>query len=137
MSQRVASNSCPFKLKKNMIAFIIILSVELIRNWYIIVRLHQSPNHAKGVVLRAMAFFFVALITYDAEPVQMAIYIILCFLSFWFPFDVGLNLLRGKAWNYQGKTSFIDQLTAPAADLFWIIKFMLMAYGIYSLYMIS
>ncbi|MFN6088935.1 MAG: hypothetical protein ACK47E_09335 [Cyclobacteriaceae bacterium] len=119
-----------------MIAFIIILSVELIRNWYIIVRLRQSPNHAKGVVLRLMAFFFVALITYDAEPVQMWTYIIFCFLSFWFPFDVGLNLLRGKAWNYQGQTSLIDRLTYRFADIVWIVKFALMVYGFYSLYMI-
>jgi hypothetical protein len=110
--------------------FLIFFAYELWANWYLIVRQKQSPDHAKRTVLRTLVFVFTALIGTDSNYPQW-VFIWLSFqLMFWFPFDVLLNLARGKYWNYQGKTAWLDRFTAPHAFVFWAIKFLLLIVGI-------
>ena len=123
-----------------MIAFIALLAFELARNWYVIERLKQTPNHARGWTFRVLVILFVAFFKFDLEtvdifsgfsfPVSTFLYCLGCGLAFWFPFDVGLNLLRGKVWNYLGKDAFLDRFDLPG-DSESIGKFVLMIVGIW------
>ena len=126
-----------------MIAFISLLAFELLRNWYVIAKLKQSPNDARGWAFRALVILFAAFIQFDLElssvvifggrvvaPVTTLVYCLGCGLAFWFPFDLGLNILRGKAWNYLGKTAVLDRFNLPG-DLEWVVKFVLMLVGIW------
>ena len=126
-----------------MITFLILLTFELARNWYVIERLKQTPNHARGWALRALVVIFIAFFKFDLElstvvifgselvlPVTTVVYCLGCGLAFWFPFDVGLNLIRGRAWNYLGKDAFLDRFDLPG-DLDSVVKFVLMVCGIW------
>jgi hypothetical protein len=110
--------------------FLIFFAYELWANWWLIVRKRQSPNHARRVALRTLVFVFIPLVWTDSNYPQW-LFIWLSFqLMFWFPFDVLLNLSRGKYWAYQGKTAWLDRFTAPHAFVFWAIKFLLLIVGI-------
>jgi len=61
-------------------------------------------------------------------PVTTVVYCIGCGLAFWFPFDVLLNVSRGKVWNYTGKDAVLDRLSS---DAWWAVKFVLMLVGIW------
>jgi|GEM_PF-1824434 hypothetical protein len=126
-----------------MVPFLILLAFELFRNWFAIVKMKQTPNHARGWALRILAVIFIAFFKFDLElstvvifgrelvlPVTTVVYCIGCGLAFWFPFDVGLNLMRGKVWNYLGKDAVLDRFNLPG-DIEWIIKFVLMLVGIW------
>lgn len=113
-----------------MIAFLILLAFELFRNGYAIRIKNQEPNHPRGWALRILSVIFIGLIKFDASPMPMIIYGLGCGLAFWFPFDVCLNLMRGKAWNYLGLKAVMDRFNLPG-DLEWVIKFLLMVFGIY------
>ena len=113
-----------------MIPFLILLFFELARNWYVIERLKQTPNHARGWVLRVLVILFVAFAKFDLDLWPTVRYCIGAGLAFWFPFDVGLNLIRGKAWNYLGKDAVLDRFNLPG-DLESVFKFVLMVCGIW------
>ena len=124
--------------------FLILLFFEIARNWYVIERLKQKPNHARGWALRVFVILFVAFAKFDLEPTEIALsnklivylpvstilYCIGSGLAFWFPFDVGLNLIRGKAWNYLGRDAVLDRFNLPG-DLESVFKFVLMLVGIW------
>jgi hypothetical protein len=113
-----------------MIPFLILLAFELARNWYVIERLKQTPNQAKGWLLRVLVIHFVSFVKFDFDLWPTVTYWIGCGLAFWFPFDVGLNLIRGKVWNYLGKDAFLDRFDLPG-DSESIGKFVLMIVGIW------
>lgn len=113
-----------------MIPFLILLTFELARNWYVIERLKQTPNHARGWAFRVLVILFVAFAKFDLDLLPTVRYCIGCGLAFWFPFDVGLNLIRGRAWNYLGKDPFLDRFNLPG-DLESVLKFVLMLVGIW------
>lgn len=113
-----------------MIDFLILLFFELARNWYVIERLKQTPNHARGWFLRVLVILFVAFAKFDLDLIPTVRYCIGCGLAFWFPFDVGLNLIRGKAWNYLGRDAVMDRFNLPG-DLESVLKFVLMVCGIW------
>ena len=124
-----------------MIPFLILLAFELARNWYVIERLRQTPNHARGWAFRVLVILFVAFFKFDLEsqdvvifgrvfilPVTTILYSVGCGLAFWFPFDVLLNVSRGKVWNYLGKDARLDSLDS---DGWWIVKAVLCLCGIW------
>lgn len=110
--------------------FILFFVYELWANWYLIEHQKKSPDHAKRMVLRTLVFIFIPLVWTDSNYPQWVFIYLSFHLMFWFPFDVLLNIARGRYWNYQGKNSRLDRFTAPHADLFWGIKFLLMIVGI-------
>jgi len=61
-------------------------------------------------------------------PVTTVVYCIGCGLAFWFPFDVALNLMRGRAWNYSGTIAILDRFNS---DAWWAVKFVLCCSGIW------
>ena len=125
-----------------MIPFLILLFFELARNWYVIERLKQTPNHARGWAFRVLVVLFIAFFKFDLDsqdvvifgrvfsgiPVTTILYSVGCGLAFWFPFDVGLNLLRGKVWNYTGRDAVLDRFNS---DAWWIVKAVLCLCGIW------
>lgn len=113
-----------------MIGFFVFTAFEIIRNWYVISRLKESPNHTYNVIFRAFFFSLISLVYFDADLIPMAKYVFACHLSFWFLFDLGLNLMRGKVWNYQGQTAWLDKITYEYSDFFWCIKFVLCVIGL-------
>jgi hypothetical protein len=113
-----------------MIALLLLLAFELLRNWYVIAKLKQEPNHARGWALRVLVIAFVAFAKFDLDPIPTIKYGLGCGIAFWLPFDIGLNLLRGKVWNYLGRSAVLDRLNLPG-DLEVVIKFVLMCVGIW------
>lgn len=113
-----------------MIALLSLLAFELLRNWYIIAKLKQEPNHSRGWVLRVLVILFVAFAKFDLDPIPTFKYGFGCGLAFWLPFDIGLNLLSGKVWNHLGKASKLDRFNLPG-DLEVVVKFVLMVLGVY------
>jgi hypothetical protein len=111
-----------------MIPFLILLAFELARNYYIIERIKQTPNHARGWVFRVLVILFVAFAKFDLDLWPTVRYCIGAGLAFWFPFDVGLNLLRGKVWNHTGTVAKLDRFNS---DGWWIVKAVLMVIGIW------
>ena len=125
-----------------MIPFLILLFFELARNWYVIERLKQTPNHARGWVFRVLVILLVPFTKFDLEPTEIALsnklivylpvstilYCIGSGLAFWFPFDVLLNVSRGKDWNYTGIDLNLDRFKS---DAWWAVKFVLMLVGIW------
>lgn len=125
-----------------MIALLILLAFELFRNWYIIVKRKQRVNHLNGLAFRALVILIVAFFKFDLEPDNVVIFgrafvipvttILYCIgsgLAFWFPFDLFLNLIRGKVWNHLGSAAVLDRFNI-AGDLEWVVKFVLMLVGI-------
>jgi hypothetical protein len=125
-----------------MIAFIALLAFELARNWYVIAKLKQTPNHARGWALRVLVILFVSFFKFDLEsqdvvifgrffsgiPVTTILYCLGCGMAFWFPFDVLLNVSRGKVWNHTGTVAKLDRFKS---DAWWIVKAVLMCAGIW------
>jgi hypothetical protein len=111
-----------------MIPFLILLAFELARNWYVIERLKQTPNHSRGLAFRVLVILFVAFAKFDLNLWPTVRYCIGAGLAFWFSFDVGLNLLRGKVWNYTGKDAVLDRFNS---DGWWIVKAVLCLCGIW------
>lgn len=120
-----------------MIAFIILWFVVIIgeafRNWYLIEREKIEINHAKQVVIRcavaiplwmATPIFFEPHIPIESfwwQPGMMA-------LTFWFHFDILLNVMRKKPFWYFGQGSWLDRQQAKW-PLPWIWFKFLLAYA--------
>ena len=87
--------------------FTIILAVFLIWNWLIIQK--RSPNHAGQVVYRSITWAIGAALFSGGDHERLITYFIAFHLAFMFPFNTGLNFMRGKAWNYIGETAWLDR----------------------------
>ncbi len=126
-----------------MIEIIILWIAELARNYYVINIIRRSPNHARGWALRLLAVQFIAFFKFDLAfesvdilcwtipiPLSSINYIVGCGLFFWFPFDVALNLLRGKAWDHTGRDSQLDRVTNWSSWI-WVLKIFCFLAGAY------
>lgn len=115
------------------IYFITALAGFLIWNYYVIVKLNRSPNHAMQQILRSVVWIIGATLFGHGLITESFTYLIGFHLAFWFPFDTGLNLLRGRAWNYKGQTAMIDTITGydltPLKILFFIMGMGLLYFG--------
>jgi hypothetical protein len=117
-----------------MIAFLILLIFEVVRNWTLIVYLERSPNHDLGTLFRVAYCLAFALWVYQLNFIHTGLYLISCGLAFWFPFDVLLNLTRGRAWNYLGFNAKLDVETKGVKHL-WLYKAVLMVVGLIGIYL--
>ncbi len=95
--------------------FILIIA-EAVRNWYVIEKLKKPVDHVEFTILRigvsvlywAFAYSWVMSNEMPFEswlfmPVMMS-------LTFWFHFDLLLNILRGKHPLYYGEGSWLDRI---------------------------
>lgn len=112
------------------IAFIGFFIYEVFANWYIIERKKQYIDHARRAVIRTIFFLMISLIGSDSDFPRWLVLWASFHAMFWFAFDVALNLVRKRAWNYQGQTAWLDRITAKHANFFWVLKFFIMVAGI-------
>lgn len=117
-----------------MIAFLILLIFEVVRNYTLIVWLSRSPNHNLGTVFRLAYCLAFGLLVYQYDWIHLIAYTISCGLAFWFSFDVLLNLARGRAWNYLGFNAKLDVGTKGVKHL-WLYKAILMVVGLVGTYL--
>jgi len=104
--------------KMNLIIWIAFIGIAVFYNWLLIEK-HISPWHplnASITIIFAIVFAY-----YDPRPNW---FVIPCALStYWFLFDTGLNLARGKIIWYLGQGSVIDRLSQKAPlQVVWILK---------------
>lgn len=105
-----------------------IILIDIIFNWWLIVKKNKKPNHPLNWVARAIAGIIIG---YDPALGlwirNSASYIPI----YWFVFDYGLNGFRHKPLDYLGDAQ-IDQLEIKSAGshvwFFW--KFLLMVFSI-------
>jgi len=99
--------------------FLFIL-LEALRNWYVIERLKRSPDHEMAFIIRALVAMAIILI------VQPSYYYALVLIGmgfvFWFVFDISINLMRGRAALYIGRTAWIDRKTVKYGLIVWTFK---------------
>ena len=110
--------------------FVIVLALFVLWNWYIIVKLKRSPNHVAQQVYRSVLWLFGAGLFCDGDNWVLVATLVGFHLAFWFPFDTALNVARGRAWNYQGQTSWLDVKLGPVAGVILPLKVLLMIAGI-------
>lgn len=119
------------------ITWLLLICVEIFRNWSIIIVKNRRPTYWWSNVIRIVVgfIFWVAVgpLTRPAPDKYNAIPIMMLF-SFWFVFDYGLNLARRKSPVYylNPKGSWIDRMQCKYPDaLPWFIwKFFLMVAAI-------
>lgn len=104
------------------------ITLELLRNLFLIVGRKRKPNYAQSFVIRFFGGLSVLIIEYPQfDPLGSPITILLALpfvvfqiTSFYLLFDPVLNLIRGKAWNYRGKDSgYLDRSPLWA---YWSLK---------------
>jgi len=93
--------------------WLLFIALEIGRNYWIIEKWKQRPRYDLAVVFRfgvGAAFFLCRHPEFDplGDPSTIwpaLVYFVFQFSSFHLLFDLILNLLRGKAWDYRGKNS--------------------------------
>lgn len=107
------------------VIWLILIALEVWRNWYKIEKKKVRINHKGAILIRIIVgFVFWVLIPlavslpvdrYWALPIMMS-------LTFWFLFDLGLNMARGRSYFYLGEESWLDKKlksTVGAWGWFW------------------
>ena len=110
-------------------AFLIVLALVTIWNWWIIVLQKRSPDHTDQLIFRAI-FWGLLSVHFTNEWDTRVIYFIGFHLAFWFPFNTILNLMRGYAWNYVGQTAWLDKQMRKWPDAALGLSFLSMIIGI-------
>lgn len=91
-----------------MIWWLIFIAAEIARNYILIVPLKTRPHYGWSFIFRVCGGAFFLFYHYP-DPATMGFpplyYALFQVTSFYVLFDLILNLLRGKAWNYRGKNS--------------------------------
>lgn len=87
--------------------FLGVLAFFLVTNWYMISVKKRSPNHTSQAIFRSIAWS-AAFFWFPYWPDKI-MYFISFHLAFMMPFNIFLNLMDGKAWNYIGNTAWIDR----------------------------
>lgn len=116
-----------------MIYWFIFIALEIVRNYYMIVVKDKKPVYFQSFILRGWAHISIIVFVYDVTvpsewlPIykifESDYWPILLFhvTSFWILFDLTLNILRKKPWNYRGKTSgWLDSI--PSNIIYWLLK---------------
>ena len=104
--------------------------IDALVNWYWIEKMNTVPNYVLLTIVRGWFFILVG-ITIPIEPETFLEWVLFTTCSFWVLFDLTLNLLRRKKWNYIGENSFIDGLGLRYPIPFWACKFLALATIVY------
>jgi hypothetical protein len=84
------------------------------------------PNYVVSTIVRGWFFILVGIMV-AVTPETFLEWLLFTTCSFWVIFDLALNLLRRKKWNYLGENSFIDGLGLKYPIPFWVCKFLAFA----------
>jgi hypothetical protein len=121
--------------------FLIILAAMLVINYYYIVVKNRYPNHPFWAGVRGAAFAVLAYMAYPAWGDRVMVFIGFN-AAFWLPFDISINLLRGKSWlyipapperGYEDKRAFTDRLGYEWPAAFFYTRVLFLIYGIATL----
>lgn len=115
-----------------MILWLIYIILEVIIQ-YRLIKKGRKPIYIQLFTIRGI-FSILHGILLDVENMTQYGYLLgfqIC--SFWIIFDLFLNKLRGKSWNYKGKDSgWLDKLEYPKYYTLKIISLIMMVYFYYS-----
>lgn len=95
------------------ITWLALIVLEAYRHWYLIELEHRSPNRILSAILRsgaALCLWIASPLNIQMETDQWWAIPIMEVLTFWFLFDLMLNILRGKYFFYLGETKWIDRI---------------------------
>jgi fatty acid desaturase len=104
-----------------MLQWIAWILIDIVANWYWIEKRKKVPNYVALTIIRGWAFI-AAGISIGLEPIGFIPFLVYCLWSFWVFFDLGLNIMRGKKWNYLGENSFTDSIGKEHPTLYWVSK---------------
>lgn len=116
------------------------IALEILRNYTLIQWLKLRPHYGWCIIIRFFAgifFWFYHFPDPATTPFPALVYACFQVSSFYIAFDMILNKLRGKAWNYQGENSgayFDEQKKAryyllKAGSLVILILSLIVMYG--------
>lgn len=91
-------------------------------DWYLIEKRKTGVNHVVEVIIRGGVIILyggAVLNTHADNGVWVILYEI---TSFYLVFEIALNLMRGRTWDYLGNTSAMDLLFARRRPLFYLVK---------------
>lgn len=110
--------------------FIIVLAAFLLWNWWLIVIKRRSPNHLAQTFWRFIAWAAGAGLLSHGSWYGGAVLLFAFHFAFWFPFSIGLNLLRHRAWNYIGENAWIDRQARKWPGAFIMFSFIFFVAGV-------
>jgi hypothetical protein len=103
--------------------WLVIVGAWVLIDWYQIVRLKRSINHLVEFIIRCMVGILYGALVFDAQPGIMGVWVILFeATTFYLFFEFSLNLARGLAWDYIGRTSDLDKFLYTHRAIYYLIK---------------
>lgn len=105
-------------------------------DWYLIEKRKTGVNHVAEAIIRGMVIIVYGGAVFDAQPDTGGWVILYEVTSFYLIFELALNLMRGRTWDYLGNTSDMDLFFAKRRPLFYvakIISFIAMLVSIYKI----
>ena len=109
------------------------IALDVLTHWYIIERLHKSPNKILATVWRAGICVALGFAFEFENTVQAAVYLIGCGATFLLFFNTALNLARGKELHYLG-TGPVDKLLLSMPFGFRILVLLIVSLGMIHAY---
>lgn len=88
--------------------WIFFIAAEILRNYFLIETLETRPHYGWSKIIRFFSGIGFLLARYPdpaSTPFPAIVYVLFEISSFYVSFDLLLNKLRGKDWDYQGKNS--------------------------------
>ena len=109
-----------------MIALIFWLLIPLTNAFadaWIIERLKMPIDHLVEFLVRGMFAIVYGAIVFDAQAgTHGAMVILYEVTSFYVVFELALNMLRGKPWNYLGNTASLDKFLSKRRAVYYLLK---------------
>lgn len=106
-----------------LLCWLLIPIVNAFIDAWIIERLKQPIDHLIEAIFRGMVMILYGALVFDAQdgPQGMAV-IIYEVASFYLVFELVLNLLRRKPWNYLGNTAALDRFLSKRRPIYYLLK---------------
>jgi hypothetical protein len=112
-----------------MILWIIFIAIEVARNYYLIEVKKSRPIYIQSFLIRGIAAILHG-VYFDVQSMTEYVPIfIFQILSFWWLFDISLNLVRGLSIIYKGDNS--GWLDSIPTRYYWALKISVTVFGIW------
>jgi hypothetical protein len=98
-------------------------TANAVLDWYIIERDKKPIDHLVEFIFRGFAVILYGALVFDAQAGTHGFAVIayeVC--SFYIVFELVLNELRGKPWNYLGNTAMLDKILSRRRWLYYALK---------------
>jgi hypothetical protein len=111
-----------------LLLFVGVLIIALVIDGWQILELEKSPDHKLEQFIKT-AIWLILAVFLNEDWRDKIMYFLAYHFAFGFPFDILLNLMRKKEWNYIGNTAWTDKLGRKWPGAFWPFKFILFLIG--------